>query len=298
MAGTLYNIVHAEPGLSALTPGLRTVVGPWLARDPAARPAPEQLLALLGPVAPADRSWPPVVHRTIAAQRSGIGPLLGDTDRTLVPDPAPAAPAVAATVLLRPTPGPTQFLPPPRRRTAKTIALASTCALAVAGIGFGVNALKDKETAAEPNNYVKAPICGEMAGRLPLAARASCALGKVSGDPTKFRLVGLTDTVHAFVSWNLKRDDKGENREAEEQRKTFRADAAEESPATGLGFGDEAYWSAPARTYPDPQEHCSLYVRDGNLVVHVALGGDEHPASTCTAEAKKIARAAITAMPR
>ncbi|MBB6438613.1 hypothetical protein HNQ79_005125 [Streptomyces candidus] len=38
-------------------------------------------------------------------------------------------------------------------------------------------------------------------------------------------------------------------------------------------------------------------MRDGNLVVRAALGGEEHPASTCESEAKGIARAAIAAMP-
>ncbi|MFF8271502.1 hypothetical protein ACF059_29575 [Streptomyces sp. NPDC016562] len=51
-------------------------------------------------------------------------------------------------------------------------------------------------------------------------------------------------------------------------------------------------------TYPDPEEHCNLTVRDGNLVVRVALGGEEHPASTCKPEVQEIARAAIAAMPR
>ncbi|MQY09285.1 serine/threonine-protein kinase [Actinomadura macrotermitis] len=311
MAGALYNVVHAEPDLSALTPGLRTVVGPCLAKDPAARPTPERILALLGAVAPADRPWPPAVHRMIAAQRADIDRLLGDTDRTLVPGPAPAVPAGAGTAMLTRAPVPTALLPPSRRRTGRIVALVAVCALAIAGIGAGVYALRE-ETAAEPNKYLKAPICAEAAGRLPLPARAkeldyydevssgastSCAWGKIFSDPKKVRIAGLTDKVHAFVSWELKRDDPGDDHEAQQQREEFREEAAKQSRATDLGFGDEAYWSAPYKTYPDPEEHCSLYVRDGNLVVHVALGGERHPASTCKAEAKTIAHAAIAAMP-
>ncbi|MFF5705639.1 hypothetical protein ACFY7H_24585 [Streptomyces sp. NPDC012794] len=50
-------------------------------------------------------------------------------------------------------------------------------------------------------------------------------------------------------------------------------------------------------TYPGPEEHCSLNIRDDNLVVRIALGGEQHPASTCESEAKKTAGAAIAAMP-
>ncbi|MEU9028967.1 serine/threonine-protein kinase [Streptomyces sp. NPDC048383] len=307
MAGTLYNVVHLEPDLSALTPGLRMVVGPCLAKDPAARPTPQQLLTLLGPVAAADRSWPLAVHQTIAAQRADIDRLLGDTDRTLVPALASPLPADGGTTAPRRTPAPTAPLPPPGRRTGKIIALVGGGVLAVVGIGTGVYALKsDGEPVAL--RYAKAPICSEVAAQLPLPARSeeldyygegsgastSCAWGKISSDATKVRIAGLVDEVHAFVGWELKRGDN----EAEQQRKDFREKAAKETRATDLGFGDEAYWSAPYVTYPHPGEHCSLNVRDGNLVVRVALGGEEHPASTCKSEAKEIARAAIAAMPR
>ncbi|WP_168723887.1 hypothetical protein [Streptomyces sp. A1499] len=36
---------------------------------------------------------------------------------------------------------------------------------------------------------------------------------------------------------------------------------------------------------------------DGNLSVRVDLGGDEHPPARCEADARKIAAAAIAAMP-
>ncbi|MFD0375739.1 serine/threonine-protein kinase [Streptomyces sp. NPDC127112] len=320
MAATLYNVVHTQPGLSDLPSGLRTIVELCLAKDPATRPTPEQLLALLGRVAPADRPWPPAVHRMIAARRSDIDRLLGDTDRTLVPEPEPALAAEAGTTRLQPAADATATLPTPRRRTGKTIALVAACVLAVVGVGAGIYALHSdgepestRTDSASGTKYMKAPICSEAAGRLPLPARSeeldyysegykgastSCAWGSISGDPTKIRIAGLVDKVHAFVGWELKRDDNAKDDETEQQRKKFREDAAKETPATNLGFGDEAYWSAPYATYPDPEEHCSLYVRDGNVVVHVALGGQEHPVSTCKTEAQKIARAAIAAMPR
>ncbi|MFH8370421.1 serine/threonine-protein kinase [Streptomyces sp. NPDC018031] len=328
MAGTLYNVVHAEPDLSAVAPRLRAVVGPCLAKDPAARPTPEQLLALLGSTAHSGRPWPPAVHRAIAAQRADIDRLLGDTDRTLVPGPAPADPAAVRTAVLTRQAGPAT--PPPRRKTGKAVSLVAACVLGVAGIGAGVYALQsDDEPAAgswpatgqskdtaeedrgEPDRYAKAPVCPEIAGQLPLPARnkaldyydegykgssTSCAWGQILGDPRKVRIAGLVDDVHAFVGWELKRSDGDDHHETTLQREEFREDAAEGTRAKGLGFGDEAYWSAP--DVSTPTEHCNLHVRDGNLVVEVALGGDEHPVSSCKPEAEKIARAAITAMPR
>lgn len=170
MAGTLYNVVHLEADLSTLTPWLRTVVRPCLAKDPAARPTPEQLLTLIGPVAAADRPWPPAVHRTITAQRADIDRLLGDTDRTLVPTLAPTLHADAGTAAPRRTPAPTAPLPPPRRHTGRILALVAGSVLAVVGIGTGVYALKD-DGEPVPLHYAKAPICSESAAQLPLPAR-------------------------------------------------------------------------------------------------------------------------------
>ncbi|MFF5702920.1 serine/threonine-protein kinase [Streptomyces sp. NPDC012794] len=75
---TLYDVVHAEPELSAVPAGLREVVERCMAKDPAARPSPADLFALLGPVAPSGRQpWPPAVHRMIAEQGAAIDRLLG-----------------------------------------------------------------------------------------------------------------------------------------------------------------------------------------------------------------------------
>ncbi|WFB05670.1 hypothetical protein LRS74_00555 [Streptomyces sp. LX-29] len=135
-----------------------------------------------------------------------------------------------------------------------------------------------------------------MTTRVTKAPRRGCAWGEILSDPRKVRIAGLIDDVHAFVGWELKRSDGDDDDETELQREEFREDAAEGTRAKGRGFGDEAYWSPPDDNNPTAQ--CHLYVRDSNLVVDVALGGDEHPVSTCKSEAEKIARAAITDMPR
>ncbi|MGE7390467.1 protein kinase domain-containing protein [Streptomyces sp. NPDC004126] len=90
---TLYHVVHAEPDLSAVPAGLRLAVERCLAKDPAARPAPAELLGLLGPVVPAGRlPWPPAVHRMIAEQGAAIDRLLGGAAGTRPVEPEAAAP--------------------------------------------------------------------------------------------------------------------------------------------------------------------------------------------------------------
>ncbi|MFH7598540.1 protein kinase [Streptomyces racemochromogenes] len=75
---TLFNLVHGEPELSAVPAGLRPLVARCLAKVPAARPTPAELLRLIGPVPPAGRlPWPPAVHDLIAAQGAAIDRLLG-----------------------------------------------------------------------------------------------------------------------------------------------------------------------------------------------------------------------------
>src|SRR5579862_7335235 len=65
----LYRIVHTEPDLERLPPGLRGLITACLAKDPAHRPAPADLAhALMGAVPPADSPaafWPAPVARLI-----------------------------------------------------------------------------------------------------------------------------------------------------------------------------------------------------------------------------------------
>ncbi|UJW29870.1 protein kinase [Saccharothrix sp. AJ9571] len=74
-AQTLYNIVHTRPDLSGLAPEIAALVEPCLAKDPAARPTPQQLLALLGPV-PTGAGWPDGVRTLITARGARIREVL------------------------------------------------------------------------------------------------------------------------------------------------------------------------------------------------------------------------------
>ncbi|UOX91886.1 serine/threonine protein kinase [Amycolatopsis sp. FBCC-B4732] len=106
-AQLLYNVVHAVPDLTAVPPGLRALVEPCLAKDPARRPSPAQLLDFLGSVPPGP--WPPPVHRLIEAQDTAV--------RTALAWPAP-----------EPLPA-----PPRRRRWVPLVAVAAALAALATG---------------------------------------------------------------------------------------------------------------------------------------------------------------------
>ena len=78
-ASVLFRIVSAEPDLSQIPPRLRQVIEACLKKDPAQRPDPAQLIAMinaLGPETPAKLGsfWPADVARVIAAEQSDQTP--------------------------------------------------------------------------------------------------------------------------------------------------------------------------------------------------------------------------------
>ncbi len=107
-ASVLFRIVSTEPDLSAIPPRLRQVIEACLKKEPAQRPEPARLIAMInarGPETPATLGsfWPAEVARVIAAEQSD------QTPAGLTP-PAPAAasrpPAERTpTALATPTPG-------------------------------------------------------------------------------------------------------------------------------------------------------------------------------------------------
>jgi len=108
-ASVLFRIVSAEPDLSAVPPALRSVIEACLKKDPAQRPTPAQLIALInarGPamVATLGSFWPEEVARAIAGEQ------VSSTPAGLTPPvsgwPAPPAPERVPTALATPAPGP------------------------------------------------------------------------------------------------------------------------------------------------------------------------------------------------
>ncbi|MFF3625476.1 serine/threonine-protein kinase [Streptomyces sp. NPDC002467] len=327
---TLFNLVHAEPDLGAVPPGpLRRAVEWCLAKDPAARPTPVQLLGLLGPVvAGAAGGRLPAVRGMIEAQRAEIDRLLAGPDRTAVPQSAegPRSPQrpqppvwlrkQAAVDAAPPTAPPTApytqvVATGSGRRPRRPAVLALAGVLAVAPVGGGAYWLTNGDASAGgsavPDKYAKSPVCEEAAGKLPLPAadrRKDKDVHHEEAEEAKTMCEwrGAPYVVdgrqyepqdpHALVSWDLKRSTESKGNATKIQREDFSGTDKGDTPETGVGVGDGAFWGA--HWY---RENCSLVVRDGNLVVQVVLYGDEHPPERCQADAKEIARAAVAAMP-
>ncbi|MEU6156272.1 serine/threonine-protein kinase [Actinosynnema sp. NPDC047251] len=64
----VYRVVHQEPDLSRVPPGLVPLIVPCLVREPANRPTPARLLELIGPPGN-EPSWLPAQVRTLVEQR-------------------------------------------------------------------------------------------------------------------------------------------------------------------------------------------------------------------------------------
>ncbi|WP_217999336.1 protein kinase domain-containing protein, partial [Nocardiopsis trehalosi] len=139
-----HRIVYDAPDLSGLPAALAGTVGACLAKDPAARPAPERVLADLGAAPPtgprpgAGAPWlPDAVTEDIAGRRTRVlGPEPAG-HRTRTPDPGAPGPA-APYAVSAPAPGSGG----PAARTAITVS-ALLCLLTVAALPFGaVNAVR------------------------------------------------------------------------------------------------------------------------------------------------------------
>ncbi|MFJ2597275.1 protein kinase domain-containing protein [Streptomyces erythrochromogenes] len=57
VAAVQYEVVHGEPRLDRVPPALRPLIGPLLARDPAARPLPDLIARSFAPPRGAERAW-------------------------------------------------------------------------------------------------------------------------------------------------------------------------------------------------------------------------------------------------
>ncbi|WUL07566.1 serine/threonine protein kinase [Streptomyces sp. NBC_00354] len=312
---TLYDVVHAEPDLSAVPPGLREVVASCLAKDPAARPCPARLRELIGPVAPAGRQWPSAVYGMIAAQRADIDRLL-DAEPSAPPVPAPVprpasepqkGPAVADTkeppprVPRIPSVPPTPAVPPdtprsrsPWRAPRRIAALAAAGVLVVAGTGVALY-VRDRVTA--PLAYTAVPTCQTAYGKVPLAFASPA--GDTRSETAKGVQAGCNwDGLHSaaspagLVRWDLSLGGNADTNAAT-QRRRFQGEATGRREAPRLGFGTEAYWGSPGSDWS-----CVLSVREGNLSVWVGLQAKPYAKGDCETKAKEVARAALKAATR
>ncbi|RKT82298.1 Serine/threonine protein kinase [Saccharopolyspora antimicrobica] len=118
-ATLLYRVAHAEPDLSEVPDGLRPLLAACLAKDPAARPTPAQMLDEIGESSPHGNQWlPPAISDVIAQhatqlQQTASAPMPDTPPPQPVAAPRPATRTYTQAAPAAPAPAPPQPAPQP-----------------------------------------------------------------------------------------------------------------------------------------------------------------------------------------
>lgn len=140
---TLANVVHVVPDLASVPDTVRWIVGPCLAKDPAGRPTPQQIMDAIGRPAPFPNPWPPAVQEMINRRRA-------EAARTVEAPPEPGTPPLVVET------------PEKRRKTAAivgagVVAMVFFTALAGVLLTYGGGPHTDAATAGQQPTTTTAP---------------------------------------------------------------------------------------------------------------------------------------------
>ncbi|MGW7342792.1 serine/threonine-protein kinase [Streptomyces sp. NPDC054854] len=317
--GVLYNVAHSAPDLSAVPQALRPFIEPCLAKAPAERPSPLELLTAIGTVTQTSRPWPEAVHRLVADQRADIvqllalpagpavstiaGPARIETPPVVSPPPSPSAPPAAAArrkragwlagaaALVAATVTALNFLPPDGNGAGGGSGRASASPRQPdAKAPSGSEAVPTPGTtplSKVPDKYTQpVPACKEAKGKVEVPAGY--------GDPSgNLEAVGETPQVtnqcvwsdrygnRIHVSWNRHLSEGGKTGAelAKEKYETGYASAHGSYERVEVGVGEEAYWQ---------RNMANLYARNINMRLNVIVESTRYSDD----EARNIATAA------
>ncbi|MFI6418892.1 serine/threonine-protein kinase [Streptomyces sp. NPDC050842] len=291
----MYSIAHEEPDLGAVPPGLRGLLAACLAKDPAARPSPQDVLALIGPVTPSARPWPEAVHRRIADQSA-------ETARLVSAAPTVAAPAAPPLPRVR-----------SRGRRLWTVAAVVAGLLTVTGALVAVNGWADDvyyafvdEPVPTPGNVPLSQVADTYTGPIPsceeLRPKVKVPAGFTQqrvqdGGPPHTQYDGATSNQCTWntrsgdqivLVWDLYRSKPGGPTGAEGAKARYEGmyiRGATQRVST-LDYAEEALWYKH-------DGHCVLYARNVNLELFVQVKGPNYPLGTCEALTEESARQAV-----
>ncbi|MFD7259786.1 serine/threonine-protein kinase [Streptomyces sp. NPDC059874] len=300
----LHEVVNAEPDLSAVPPGLRGIIERCLAKDPAARPSPQELPAMVGRVEPSVRPWPEAVHRLIGAQRAEIagvtGPVGASAER------------------------PDGWVARPRRKWSRKVrALVGAgivAALVACGLTVGRPVVQEvyfmvvPEDVPTPGTVPLSQVqdryrpqemtCPELAAGITVPAGFDLPSGygftekdgKWSG-PSNLCVWKDKAGDEIYVSWSLFVSRPGGKTGAEQAKESHEEfyGRGRTTRDFGLGYAEEAMWLPPD---DKDDESCVLYIRDVNLRAFIAVKGPNYPPGGCKDVTKTAGQGAVAAIPR
>ncbi|MFD3992236.1 serine/threonine-protein kinase [Streptomyces sp. NPDC058583] len=297
----MHAIAHTEPVLDGVSPGLRGIVAACLAKDPALRPSPQDVLGMIGPVPPLRQPWPEDVQRRIAEQAAEI-------ERLVSTIPTQAGPAVPVAV-----PVPVRR----SRRQRRWIAAAVTAgALAVTGAVFVATGWAAEmyymvvpEPVPTPGNVPLNQVADTYTGTIPTCAEAGTAMKRPPGfTPFPVKDGGPPTTSEdgqsnqctwntrsgdeIVVVWDVYRSKKGGLTGAEQSKSRYEGMyiRGKTLRVSTLDFVEEALWYKPDGKY------CVLYGRDVNAELFVLVKGTNYPLGACEALTEDTGKQAMAAL--
>ncbi|WP_240805589.1 serine/threonine-protein kinase [Streptomyces sp. A1547] len=294
----LHEVVHAEPDLSEVPPRLREVIAWCLAKDPADRPTPRELLSRVGGLTPSARPWPEAVNTLIHDQLVVMGALLRqatgpETGSETGPGTAPEA------------------VPLWRRRWPRPLIVAVALAgvVAVAGLTVGrsylgetyrgfISDIRSAGLAQKKDKYpARPPSCEQVRGelRVPSGFDQPDGFGPVEEAGSGYARCTWTNRTGDEIEaeWTFFSTEKGAGTGAERAKKRLEIfyEPGKTRRDIGLGFADEGLWQPPPKD--DRFPNCRLYARDVNMVLHVSVTGPRYPAGRCEAVTRELAASIV-----